>query len=154
MTMDDIILKRTDSDDRDFRALVRALDADLRVRNGAVMDIYDQHNVIESIDTVIVVYLAGAAAGCACFKVFDTETVEIKRMFVSPAARGNGISTLILKELEAWALSDGYKYVVLETGSRLKEALGLYNKAGYIRTANYGPYLNLPQSLCYRKALR
>lgn len=151
--MKNIRLARTTSDNLDFRILTNELDADLRDRNGDVMNLYDEHNAIDKIDTVVIAYLNNQPAGCGCFKSFDTEAVEIKRMFVRQNARGNGISTTILKELENWALESGYRYAVLETGSKQLEALSLYPKTGYVRTPNYGVYVNLPDSICFRKAL-
>jgi GNAT superfamily N-acetyltransferase len=151
--MKTIRLIRTTSDNTDFRNLISQLDTDLRARNGELMDIYDQHNVIEKIDTVIVAYLNNEPAGCGGFKPFDGDTVEVKRMFVRPIARGNGISIKVLNELEAWAHSLGHKYTVLETGAKQVEALSLYPKAGYASIPQYGPYVNLPDSICFRKVL-
>ncbi|MDN3579699.1 GNAT family N-acetyltransferase [Mucilaginibacter flavus] len=152
--MNIINLKRTNSDDLDFRNLVSQLDADLRERNGEMMDIYDQHNVIEKIDTVVIAYLNNQPAGCGCFKPFDAEAVEIKRMFVQPAARGNAISKKVLAELETWARELGFIYTVLETGAKQVEALSLYPKSGYVLIAKYGPYVDLPDSICFRKSLK
>lgn len=146
-------IKRTNSDNPDFRTLINELDADLRLRNGDMMDIYDKHNVIEKIDTVVIAYLNNQPAGCGCFKPFDTEAVEVKRMFVRPTARGNGISKLVLTELETWARELGFKCTVLETGAKQVEALSLYPKAGYVSIPKYGPYVDLPDSICFKKIL-
>ncbi|QEC79218.1 GNAT family N-acetyltransferase [Mucilaginibacter ginsenosidivorax] len=151
--MKTVSLARTTSTDPDFRILVNQLDADLRDRNGAMMDIYDQHNVIEKIDTVVIAYVDNQPAGCGCFKWYDDEAVEVKRMFVRPDARGKGISKMVLTELETWAHSLGYKYTVLETGEKQVEALSLYPKSGYAPIPKYGPYVDLPDSICFRKAL-
>ncbi len=151
--MNTIHLTRTTSSNPDFRSLITQLDADLRDRNGQMMDIYDQHNIIEQIDTVVVAYLNNKPAGCGCFKPYDAEAVEVKRMFVRPDARGNGISKKVLNELEAWARELDYNYTVLETGAKQVEALSLYPKSGYVSIPKYGPYINLPDSICFRKAL-
>lgn len=151
--MKNIQLIRTTSDNADFRTLTSELDADLRDRNGDVMNIYDQHNVIDKIDTVVIAYINDEPAGCGCFKAFDAEAVEIKRMFVRHNARGNGISTLVLRELETWAVELGYQYTVLETASKQLEAHNLYRKFGYVQTENYGVYAGLPDSLCFKKRL-
>lgn len=152
--MDTVNLKRTDSSNADFRMLVKELDSDLRERNGDVMDVYDGHNIIEQIDTVVIAYLGGVPAGCGCFKNYSDDSVEIKRMFVRPLARGKGISRMILDELEAWARSLGFDHVVLETGSKQLEALGLYNRAGYTNIPSYPPYIDLPDSICFKKSLK
>ena len=148
-----MILKRTTSTDDDFRFLVNQLDAELREMYADLMNTYDQHNLIEHIDTVVVAYLNDIPVGCGCFKPFDAEAVEIKRMFVAKIARGNGISRFILSGLESWAQELGSNYTVLETGIKNLEALALYQKSGYINIPNYGPYINLPDSICFRKTL-
>jgi ribosomal protein S18 acetylase RimI-like enzyme len=74
-------------------------------------------------------------------------------MFVSPAARGNGIASKILNELEVWATEKGFKYTVLETLKTNTEAVNLYNKQHYKVIDNYGPYITLTNSVCMRKEL-
>ena len=149
--MNEIKLKRTKNTDPDFQTLIGELDADLRIRNGSLMDLYDSFNIIEAIETVVIVYLDDVPVGCACFKRYNTDIVEIKRMFVRRAARGKGISALILTELEVWAMSFGFRYAILETGSSQFEALGLYRKQGYSEIPNYVPYTDLPGSICFSK---
>ncbi|MBE9585136.1 GNAT family N-acetyltransferase [Mucilaginibacter sp. JRF] len=151
--MDTITLKRTNSTDPEFRTLIAELDKDLRERNGSVMDIYDQHNIIEYVDTVVIAHINNEPAGCGCFKPYDADAVEIKRMFVRAPARGQGISSKVLTELEKWATELGFKQTVLETGSKQTEALALYCKAGYTQIPPYGPYVDLPDSICFRKEL-
>ena len=151
--MGTVTIKRTNSSDADFRSLINQLDADLRERNGDIMDIYDGHNIIEQIDTVVIAYLDNQPAGCGCFKNYDNDSVEIKRMFVRHEARGNGISLTVLNELEVWAQSLGFGHTVLETGNKQTEALGLYKRAGYLNIPTYPPYVGLPDSICFRKSL-
>lgn len=144
---------RTASDDPDFRILVTQLDAELREMYAELMDVYDQHNIIEQIDTVVVAYLDDQAVGCGCFRKIDAETAEIKRMFVSPAARGKSISKLILHELEIWGCQSGFKNFVLETDTKNLDAHYLYQKAGYRIIPNYGPYAELSSSISMGKQL-
>src|ERR1700722_4685186 len=132
-----IELKRTDSDDKDFRTLVKELDADLRERNGELMKVYDELNIIEKNDTAVVAYFENEPAGCGCFKHFNEDAAEIKRMFVRKKYRGKGISGAILQDLEKWAAGKGYLISILETGDKQVEALGLYEKSGYSRMPNY-----------------
>ena len=148
-----ISLKRTNSDDPDFRILITELDANLREIYDQLMDVYDQHNVIEQIDTVVVAYANGQPSGCGCFKRFDNQAAEIKRMYIRKSHRGKGMSRLILAELETWAAEKGFSATILETGEKNAEALHLYRKANYLPTPNYGAYVNLASSFCFRKAL-
>lgn len=137
----------------DFRALVQSLDADLSLRDGAEHVFYAQFNKIDSIKNVVVAYLEEKAVGCGAFKKFDEESVEIKRMFVRPETRGQGIAVEILRELENWAGELDYKFAVLETGKKQPEAIRLYRKSGYRTIPNYGQYAEMENSICMKKPL-
>lgn len=145
---------RTTGENPDFRKMVNALDKDLYLRNGDTQAQYEQYNKIDKIKHAIVIYLAGEPVGCGCFKHFDSEAIELKRMFVKPELRGKKLAARLLQELEQWALEVGFSSAVLETGIRQVEAQGLYHKSGYIRTENYGQYLGMEDSICYRKELK
>ena len=145
---------RTTSADADFRKMVNALDDDLNQRNGDIQRQYDQYNKIDKINHAMVIYADGIPVGCGCFKPFDHETIEVKRMFVKPELRGRQLAARLLQELEAWALEEGFTGAVLETGVRQVEAQRLYSIAGYSKTENYGQYMGMEDSLCYRKQLK
>lgn len=145
---------RTTSDHPDFRKMVNALDEDLNLRNGDIQRQYDQYNRIDKIKHAIVIYFEGNPVGCGCFKRFDNDTVEMKRMFVLPAMRGKQLAARMLQELEKWAVEEGNTTAVLETGRRQMEAQRLYAVAGYKRTENYGQYVGMEDSICYRKELK
>ena len=145
-------VKRTDCNDPDFRKLIHLLDNELRSRNGeSVQEFFDQYNIIRDIDTVVLVYCDGMAVGCGCFKKFDINSAEIKRMYVMPGKRGQGIAVLILNELEAWAKELHYSNLVLETGTRLSEAVSLYKKYGFAVIENWGQYIGVKESVCMGK---
>ncbi len=145
--------KRTDSDNADFKSLVALLDADLARRDGEEHSFYAQFNTIQSLKHVVVCYVDDKPAGCGAFKSFNEEQVEIKRMFVQPALRGHGLGLYILKELERWTAELNFTACILETGKKQPEAIGLYTKAGYTITPNYGQYENVANSVCMIKAL-
>lgn len=79
--------------------------------------------------------------------------VEIKRMYVIPERRGLGLSRLLLEEMEQAARFEGAKRVVLHTGSQQVSAVALYEANGYTPIPVYGPYIGLPDSLCFEKPL-
>lgn len=145
---------RTTSENSDFRRMVNALDEDLNQRNGDIQRQYDQYNKIDKIKHAIVIYVAEKPIGCGCFKRFDDETVEMKRMFVLPEMRGKRLAAKLLQELEQWSVEEGFTKAVLETGRRQVEAQRLYSVAGYSRTENYGQYIGMEDSICYRKELK
>lgn len=149
--MNNIILKRTTSEDPDFHFLVALLDKDLEVRNGNEQSFFAQFNKIDKIRHVVLTYLNDKPVGCGAFKEYDPNTVEIKRMFVSVENRGQGIAAAILNELEQWAFSLNYTGCILETGNKQVEAIGLYQKSGYHVIPNYGQYENVASSICMLK---
>jgi len=144
---------RTDSDNADFRELVRLLDADLAIRDGADHGFYAQFNKVDAIKNGVVAYRDEIAVGCGAFKKYDEESVEIKRMFVRPENRGQGIAVEVLKELEKWAGESGFEFAVLETGKKQPEAIRLYEKSGYALIPNYGQYEGIENSVCMKKSL-
>ncbi|MDG1572152.1 GNAT family N-acetyltransferase [Robiginitalea sp. M366] len=147
-------LLRTDAAHPDFRSLVKRLDADLAVRDGAEHAFYHQYNGLEGLSRAVVCYLDGKAVGCGALKPFGGSALEIKRMFTVPDLRGRGIARSVLAALEAWAGEDGYNRLVLETGLRNPEAVALYTRHGYTRIPNFEPYTGVDNSLCFEKSIR
>jgi len=149
-----ITLKRTNSDNPDFRELVEALDADLKIRDGEDHSFYNQFNKIDQIKYVLVAYdHEEKPIGCGAIKEFSVDALEVKRMFVLPERRGVGIASAILKELEMWTIELGFGNCVLETGVKQPEAISVYQKNGYQIIPNYGQYENVESSICFMKKL-
>jgi len=149
-----VAILRTTSENADFRSMVNALDEDLILRNGETQKLYHQYNKIDHINHAMVVYAENKPVGGGCFKRFDDQTIEVKRMFVLPEMRGNQLAARLLEELENWAIEEGFTKAVLETGLRQVEAIRLYTKAGYTLTENYGQYVGMADSICYWKDLK
>ena len=145
--------QRTSSDNLDFQDLVRLLDEDLQTRDGDEHSFYSQFNQITNIRNVVVCYIDENPIGCGAFKEYDQNKVEIKRMFVRPEYRGQGIGLDILSELELWALELKYSATILETGKKQPEAIKLYQKAGYRTIENFGQYKNIENSVCMTKTI-
>ena len=84
-------IKRTTSNDKDFQWLIRQLDAELwgELKEGQAT--YDQYNKVPDLNTVAVVYADGQPAASGCFKNYNEDTVEIKRMFVVKEHRRKGL---------------------------------------------------------------
>ena len=83
------------------------------------------------------------AIGCGAAVLHD-EYGELKRMYVSPCGRGQGVARALLAMLESAARTSGCKLLQLETGPYQPEALGLYAAAGYERRGPFGKYANDP----------
>lgn len=149
----DYAIKRTTANDEDFQLLIKKLDHELWVELKDDQATYDQYNIVVDIPTAVVAYSNEKPVACGCFKEFDKQTVEIKRMFVQKDYRGKGLSKKILAELEQWAKEKKYCYSVLETGINFTVACNLYSSNGYKVIPNYGQYAGLPESVCMKKEL-
>lgn len=146
-------IKRTTTNDAGFQLLVKKLDHELWNELKEDQATYDQYNIVTDIPTAIVIYNDETPVACGCFKEFDEQTVEIKRMFVQKDHRGKGLSKQILSELEQWAKEKNYQFSVLETNIHFNVAKSLYSANGYKVIANYGQYAGLPESVCMKKEL-
>jgi GNAT superfamily N-acetyltransferase len=151
--MDNIRMCKTTSENLDFINLVTALDQSLWERYPKLKADYWGNNILEINPNVIVVYLDNKAVACGCFKKKGKNTIEIKRMFVSPEARGRGFAQNILQELERLAVESGFSFSVLETLDKQIEAISMYQKCGYSIVDNYEPYVGLKNSICMQKQI-
>jgi GNAT superfamily N-acetyltransferase len=85
----------------------------------------------------IVGYSDGVVVCCGGIKRLDAETCEIKRMYVVPEARGQGVARELLGALEDCARALDYKLARLDTGPKQPEARHLYESAGYTPIPNF-----------------
>jgi putative acetyltransferase len=92
------------------------------------------------------------AVGCGALRPMDDETVELKRMYVRPSARRQGISRVLLQALETYAQNFDYRKIRLGTGELQPEAIHLYETAGYDNVTCADPYLD-DHSVCFEKVL-
>lgn len=148
-----ISLERTTSEHPGFVALVRHLDAYLAKIDGDEHAFYAQYNKIAALQNVVVAMDGDTPIGCGAFKLFDENSVEIKRMYVLPEWRGKGMAPQILAELERWAAELGHSRCVLETGLRMPDAVAFYTKSGYARIENFGQYAGVENSACFAKTV-
>jgi GNAT superfamily N-acetyltransferase len=103
------------------------------------------------------IFLIAAADGepvaCGGFRTLEPGVGEIKRMYVTPRARGRGLARGILAELEDRARAAGCGVLKLETGANQPEAMALYASAGYEPCEPYGHYRCSPLSRPFAKML-
>ncbi len=149
-----ITIARTDSENQDFKEMVRMLDDYLAVIDGKDHSFYAQFNKLDKIRHVVVAYDHVQPVGCGAMKEYASDTMEIKRMYVPPGQRKKGIATTILFELERWAGELSYAKCILETGRRQSEAVALYQKSGYRVIPNFGQYAEVENSICFEKVIR
>jgi len=92
-------------------------------------------------------------AGCGAAVLMPEGYAEIKRMFVCDAARGHGIGQQILAFLEDHLRGRGVGVARLETGVHSHEAIGLYERMGYVKIGPFAGYWDDPLSVFYEKQL-
>jgi len=144
-------------DSEDVRALTEAQQEEMRGLYGGEADIgptRDAAMFVEPDGVFLVIRDEdGRAVACGGIARFDDTRAELKRMYVVPERRGAGLGRRLLVELEAHAARLGYGGIVLETGDRQAEAVGLYESFGYARIPCYPPYDSRSLSLCFEKRL-
>jgi putative acetyltransferase len=84
----------------------------------------------------------GTARGCGAImlRADDGGYAEVKRIFVSPAARGLGLGRKIIAHLEATTRAQGLMLMRLETGPYQPEALALFAAFGFVTRGHFGDY--------------
>ena len=87
--------------------------------------------------TFLVGWRDGAAVCCGGVKRLPDGACEIKRMYVVPELRGQGVARALLGALEDAARALGYSIARLDTGPKQPHAQALYESAGYARIGNF-----------------
>lgn len=152
-----ITIARAELRDDVSRALIAALNAELTgayPEAGATHFDLDPAEVSGGRGAFLVIYQEGTPVGCGAVRLLDSETAELKRMYVSPAVRGRGLGRRLVAALETGARALGVRRLVLETGIRQSAALALYRATGFEPIPLYGEYLRSPEtSICLGKVL-
>ena len=85
---------------------------------------------------------AGHVLGCVGLVRVSDGVGEVRRLFVTPAARGRGLGARLMGEVERRARDQGLGLLRLDTRADLVEARRLYASLGYdeVPAFNGGPY--------------
>jgi GNAT superfamily N-acetyltransferase len=134
----------SEADYEPFRALLRryqeGLPEDLRVRNLELELKTLQEKYPRPDCALFVAHDGGAPAGCVLVKPFDPLSLELRRLYVEPAARGIGAARALMEVAVAFARERSYARIVLDTErDRLRPAYELYLNLGFVECAEYAP---------------
>lgn len=80
---------------------------------------------------------AGRAIGCVGMRPCGTGVVEMKRLYVTHAARGTGLGLALIRAAIDWAAERGCRRVRLDTLASMTRAIALYERLGFRRTEAY-----------------
>ncbi len=111
------------------------------------------HELAKSNVCFLGAYIGDELVGIGAVKYLsgDCNYGEIKRVYVKKSTRRKGVSRYLMKQLERDAQNRGISVLRLETGVHQPEALGLYEKLGYIRCGRFGAYRDDPLSVFMEK---
>ena len=91
---------------------------------------------------------------CVCLHTLEpalgANLGEVKRLWVAPDARGQGLARRMMTAIEDQARSLGLTRLILDTNGALTEAIALYEKTGWTATAAYSSF---PSTHWFSKAL-
>lgn len=152
-------------DDDRASALRDAMDAELTPRYADRLDdvpddVAERIGSALSIDpetivaTIVATDAAGRPVGHAALRDLGADfagSLEVKRVYVEPGARGSGLSRVLMAELDRVAFDAGVGRLVLQTGDRQPDAVALYEKIGYTPIPIYPPYTEISFSQCFEK---
>jgi DNA-binding MarR family transcriptional regulator/GNAT superfamily N-acetyltransferase len=136
LTASAIEIREVDAAGSDARQCLRAYVEELNQRWEAGFDpsagvTAEPHELTPPAGCFLIAYLHGEPVGCGGVKHLSGGPSDIKRMWVSPAARGLGLGRRLLEELEHRVRDSGATMARLETNRVLVEAIALYRSAGY-----------------------
>jgi ribosomal protein S18 acetylase RimI-like enzyme len=151
-----VTIAAADPDSPDARALITELGAELtRVTGHFTAWSYSPDDAHAPRSTFVIARDAnGRAVGCGAIRPIDQQAAdiaELKRMYAR--ADTHGVGHAILTHLERIAGEFGYAYIWLETGVENERAIRFYERHGYRRIPNFGPYIDRPEATCLAKEL-
>lgn len=143
--------------DPDLDRLVEAAVAELNRRYREPGEPDDEYD-LDPDATCLVACVDGEPAGCVAREAVTEPgwegCAEMKRVFVHDRFRGRGVASALVAAFEDAARAAGFTRVRLETGTKQPEAVALYAKLGYERSATpFGPWADSPLSICCTKSL-
>lgn len=156
MSSERLVIRREPLESPVADRLIGALNAELEGRYpepGVNHFRLDADEVTEGSGGFFVAYRGDTPVGCGAVRRLEDGSAEIKRMYVVPDERGGGVGKAILAVLEGEARRLGSVRLVLETGTRQLEAIGLYRRAGFVEIPPFGEYDGSALNQCFGKDL-
>ncbi|MFJ5367417.1 GNAT family N-acetyltransferase [Pectobacterium punjabense] len=149
-----IIVEKSAPSAPESRYLIETLSSELTAITG---DSGKSNFTVDSIDRdrslwVLAKNTHGDVIGCGAIRPLTQNIAELKRMFLDRSAPG--IGRALLTFLEVSAKNMRYTELWLETRHVNHRAVHFYEKNGYVRIENYGPYIGREEAVCFSKILQ
>jgi GNAT superfamily N-acetyltransferase len=149
-----VVLRPVPIDDQLAREMVSRVQQEYVVRYGGPDEaVVDPAEFVPPVGLFLVAEVDGVPAGCGAWRVHRPGVAEVKRVYVAPGYRRQGLAQLLMAALERSAATAGHGSVVLNSGSEQPEALALYAALGYTPAPGYGVYADAPGAVFLGKRL-
>lgn len=111
----------------------------------------DSVGIQNSVESVFVLEKATVVIGFIVLRPMTATGIELKRLYLTPSERGQGLGRFLLNYAVDFAIKSGRQFVQLETTSKFKEAVSLYKQNGFVELK--GIQTAPGHDLAFRKAL-
>lgn len=101
---------------------------------GADRDVVDVETFYQTVGGEFwVIEYQGKVVGTSAYYPVERgeKAVEIRKMYLLPEVRGEGLGKFLLQQLEQTIANRGFQKIWIETASALQEAIQLYENSGY-----------------------
>ena len=123
---------------RGFRSLVADTLREFGFEPDTTLD-PDLHDPPALYEALWVALQADDVVGSIALRRLDPRTVELKRMYLRPSARGRGVGRQLLRTALAWAREHGIETIKLDTTAEMAAARHLYEAHGFVRVPGEAP---------------
>lgn len=144
---DRIVIEPADPRSAPARACLQAYYDELARRFATGFDVAlsrdpDADDMLRPRGAFLLAWSDGLPVGCVGLKGAGTQPAEVKRLWVSPAARGLGLARRLMAAVEDAARELSIPLLRLDTNSALPEAIELYRKTGWVEIPRFNddPY--------------
>ncbi len=144
-------LRFVDAGNKDYLMLAQKLDEYYFTLVGDVQLRYAEANRPENMACLIVAYDNEIPIGCGCWKRVNQTTAEVKRIFIMPEYRRQGVASAIIRKLEGSIAQAGYCHSILETARTTNDSKALYLSLGYQEIDYFGSPAGAENCLCFEK---
>ena len=144
----------TNEKDERFIELTKELDNEYFQLHGEEVLKYRHYNDLKDSHIVLLALNWGRPIACSSFRVFDKDTIEIRRVYVKKRYRRKGIAYKLIKQLEKLAMEENFKYSVIETGRENTAAINLYKKLDYELIDSFGMFEGDDLCICMKKQFK
>ena len=146
-------LRHVAPESTDYALLADKLDAYYFELVGDVHLRYADANRPQNMACRIIAYDGNQPVGVGCWKKVDDTTAEVKRIYVLPEYRRQGIASSIIRALEEDIAKAGFHHLILETARTTGSSHSLYLSLGYKIIDYYGSPAGADNCLCFDKTI-